>query len=53
MPRFDTINDLIGELYRNRILFSALFDKRMYHVQEEMVLPLVDDDTDKLERLAA
>lgn len=53
MPRFDTINDLIGELYRNRKLFSALFDKRMYHVQEEMVLPLVDDDTDKLERLAA
>ncbi|MBP8790895.1 MAG: hypothetical protein KBH01_05620 [Breznakibacter sp.] len=53
MPRFDTINDLIGELYRNRNLFSTLFDKRMYHVQEEMVLPLVDDDTDKLERLAA
>jgi hypothetical protein len=53
MPKFDKIDDLLSELFRNRKLFTALFDKRMHHIQEEMVLPLVDNDTDKLERLAA
>lgn len=53
MARFDKIDDLLGELYRNRKLFSALFDKRMFPIHEELVLPLVDHDTEKLERLAA
>lgn len=53
MAGFDKIEDLLGELYRNRKLFAALFDKRMFPVQEEMVLPFVDHDTEKLERLAA
>lgn len=53
MPRFDKIEELLRELNRNRKLFTALFDKRMHHVQEEMVLPLVDDDTETLERLAS
>lgn len=53
MPRFDNIEELINELNRNRKLFSALFDKRMHHIQEEVVLPLVDDDYEKLERLAS
>ena len=53
MPRFDKIEELISELNRNRKLLSALFDKRMHHIQEEIVLPLVDDDSEKLERLAS
>lgn len=53
MPKFEKIDDLLGELYKHRRLFSALFDKRMFSIQEEMVLPLVDHDTEKLERLAA
>lgn len=53
MPRFDNIEELISELNRNRQLFTALFDKRMHHIQEEVVLPLVDDDYEKLERLAS
>lgn len=53
MPRFDKIDELISELNKNKKLFSALFDKRMHHIQEEVVLPLVDDDDEKLERLAA
>lgn len=52
MAKFDKIDELLGELYRNRKLFSALFDKRMFSVQEEMILPLVED-SEKLERLAA
>ncbi|HKJ42820.1 MAG TPA: hypothetical protein VKA27_12055, partial [Sunxiuqinia sp.] len=53
MSKFEKIEDLLGELYKHRKLLSALFDKRMFPIQEEMVLPLVDDDTEKLERLAA
>ncbi len=53
MPRFDKIDELISELNRNRQLFSALFDKRMHHIQEEIVLHLVDDDVEKLERLTS
>lgn len=52
MARFEKIDELLGELYRNRKLFSALFDKRMFPIQEELVLPLVENDTEKLERLA-
>ena len=52
MARFEKIEDLLGELYKHRKLFTALFDKRMFPIQEEMVLPLVDHDTEKLERLA-
>lgn len=53
MAKFDKIETLVAELYKYRNLFSALFDKRMFSIQEEMVLPLVDHDTEKLERLAA
>ena len=53
MPRFDKIDELLSELHKNRKLLSALFDKRMHHIQEEIVLPLVDDDVEKLERLAS
>lgn len=53
MPRFDKVEELISELHRNRQLFSALFDKRMHHIKEEVVLPLVDDDYEKIERLAS
>ena len=53
MPRFDKIDELISELNKNRKLFTALFDKRMHHIQEEIVLPLVDDDPEKLDRLAS
>lgn len=53
MAKFEKIENLLGELYKHRNLFTALFDKRMFPIQEEMVLPLVDHDTEKLERLAA
>ncbi len=53
MAKFEKLENLIGELYRHRQLFSALFDKRMTQIQEELILPLVDLDTEKLERLAA
>ena len=53
MAKFERIENLLGELYKHRNLFTALFDKRMFPIQEEMVLPLVDHDTEKLERLAA
>ncbi len=53
MARFEKIEDLLGELYKHRKLFAALFDKRMFPIQEEMVLPFVDHDSEKLERLAA
>jgi hypothetical protein len=53
MAKFDKIENLFTELYKHRNLFSALFDKRMLPIQEEMVLSLVDHDTEKLERLAA
>lgn len=53
MAKFEKIENLLGELYNHRNLFAALFDKRMFPIQEEMVLPLVEHDTEKLERLAA
>jgi len=53
LAKFEKIENLLGELYKHRNLFTALFDKRMFPIQEEMVLPLVDHDTEKLERLAA
>ncbi|WP_319232057.1 hypothetical protein [Draconibacterium orientale] len=53
MAKFEKIEDLIGELYRYRKLFSGMFDKRMSPIQEEMVVSLVEHDTEKLERLAA
>ena len=52
MPKFDKIEELLGELYRHRKLLSALFDKRMTVVDAEMLLPFLDDDHEKLERLA-
>lgn len=52
MAKFEKIEDLITELYRHRKLFQILFDKRMFPIQEDMILPLVDHDTEKLERLA-
>jgi len=53
LAKFEKIENLLGELYNHRNLFAALFDKRMFPIQEEMVLPLVEHDTEKLERLAA
>lgn len=53
MAKFEKIEDLLGELYKHRKLFSGMFDKRMFPIQEEMVIPLIDHDTEKLERLAA
>ena len=53
MAKFEKIEDLLGELYRHKKLFSTLFDKRMFPIQEELVLPFVEHDTEKLERLAA
>ena len=53
MAKFEKIEELIGDLYKFRKLFSALFDKRMFPIQEEMIVPLVDHDTEKLEHLAA
>lgn len=53
MAKFEKIEELIGELNKHKKLFAALFDKRMFPIQEEMVIPLVDHDTEKLERLAA
>jgi len=53
LAKFEKIENLLGELYKHRNLFTALFDNRMFPIQEEMVLPLVDHDTEKLERLAA
>ncbi|TAJ12565.1 hypothetical protein DMA11_12200 [Marinilabiliaceae bacterium JC017] len=53
MPKFDKIEDLISELYRNRKLFAALFDKRINTINEDAVLSLLDDDQEKLERLTA
>lgn len=53
MPGFEKIDDLLTEVYRNRKLFAALFDKRMQHVHEEHILNYIDDDVDKLERLSA
>ncbi|PTN09289.1 hypothetical protein [Mangrovibacterium marinum] len=53
MAKFEKIEELIGELNKHKKLFAALFDKRMFPIQEEMILPLVDHDTEKLERLAA
>lgn len=51
MPRFEKIEELIGELYRNRKLLSTLFDKRMTDINEEVVLPFLNDDREKLEDL--
>ena len=53
MAKFDKIEELIGELNKYKKLFSSLFDKRMFPIQEEIIIPLVDHDTEKLERLAA
>jgi hypothetical protein len=53
LAKFEKIENLLGELYNHRNLFAALFDKRMFPIQEEMVLPLVEHDTEKLQRLAA
>ncbi len=53
MPKFDKIEELLVELYQHRRLFSALFEQRMSAVSEDAVLELIDDNSDKLERLAA
>ncbi|WP_163713418.1 hypothetical protein [Mangrovibacterium lignilyticum] len=53
MAKFEKIEDLLSELYKYRKLFSGMFDKRMSPIQEEMVVSLVEHDTEKLERLAA
>jgi hypothetical protein len=51
MPRFQSIEELLLELYRNRGLLSGMFGKRYLSVAEEEILPLMDDDPEKLERL--
>src|SRR6056297_2510197 len=51
MPRFRTIEELLLELYRHRGLLSGMFGKRYLSVTEEEILPLLDDDPEKLERL--
>lgn len=53
MAKFEKIEELIGELNKHKKLFSDLFDKRMLSIQEEIIIQLVDHDTEKLERLAA
>jgi hypothetical protein len=51
MPRFRTIEELLLELYRHRGLLSGMFGKRYLSVTEEEILPLLDDDAEKLDRL--
>ena len=51
MPRFRTIEELLLELYRHRGLLSGMFGKRYLSVTEEEILPLLDDNPEKLERL--
>lgn len=51
MPRFQSIEELLLELNKNRILLSGLFEKRYLPFSEDDILPLVDDDPEKLERL--
>ncbi len=53
LPKYDKIEELLVELYQQRALFSALFERRMTAVSEEAVLELMDDQSEKLDRLAA
>ena len=53
MPKYDKIEALLSELYQQRKLFSALFERRLAEVSEEAVLELIDCSSEKLDRLAA
>lgn len=51
MPRFQSIEQLLLELNKYRNLLSGMFEKRYVPFTEEDILPLVDEDPEKLERL--
>lgn len=53
MPKYDKTEELLKELNQHRTLFSALFDRRMMTVPEEMVLELIDGGSERLARLEA
>ena len=52
MPKYDKIEDLVSELYKNRKLLSALFEQRMSAMHTESVLPLVNNDDENLQVLS-
>lgn len=51
MPGFQSIEDFIQELARNRKVLSALFEKRHLEIDVDMIMHLLDEDEDRLERL--
>lgn len=51
MPKFQSIEELLLELNKYRSLLSGMFEKRYLPFTEDDLLPLVDDDPDKIERL--
>ena len=53
MPGFQHIEEFIRELYRSRKVLSSLFEKRHVEIDVEMILPLLEDDEEKLDRLVA
>lgn len=53
MPGFQHIEELIRELYNSRSVLSGLFEKRHIEIDVDMLMPFLDDDEEKLNRLVA
>jgi hypothetical protein len=53
VPKFANVEELLKELYQQRKLLAALFERRMSAVAEEAVLELVEGRLENLDRLEA